>query len=241
MKHLLNKENKNSKHLWQKTVLFFMIGFLFTAAAFPITSQAASAKWKKACKAYNTWLSKNNSKFTAKEFDFSTKNTENYKKADRFMIVDLDKNGVPELVVTHPVAYKSDNIYVYTYKSGKVAQAKDTFGRKGETAAVSINCQASGGYEVYKCRKKHLHVVWNGGMDGTEETVYTLSKGKLKQYAKANEVDISGGQNSDYFSYMLNGKEVTSKKYKSFTKKCGNSSGGFVSNTKANRKKYLKG
>lgn len=241
MRNRLRKNYENQEHLKQKVMLFLIMGVLLAAAAFPITSQAASAKWKKACKAYNTWLSKNNSKFTAKEFDFSTKNTENYKKADRFMIVDLDKNGVPELVVTHPVAYKSDNIYVYMYKSGKVAQAKDTFGRKGETAAVSINCQASGWYGVYKCRKKHLHVVWNGGINGTRETVYTLSKGKLKQYAKANEVDISGGQNPDYFSYMLNGKEVTSKKYKSFTKKCGNSSGGFVSNTKANRKKYLKG
>lgn len=241
MRNRLRKNHENQEHLKQKVMLFLIMGVLLAAVAFPITSQAASAKWKKACKAYNTWLSKNNSKFTAKEFDFSTKNTENYKKADRFMIVDLDKNGVPELVVTHPVAYKSDNIYIYMYKSGKVAQAKDTFGRKGETAAVSINCQASGWYGVYKCRKKHLHVVWNGGINGTRETVYTLSKGKLKQYAKANEVDISGGQNSDYFSYMLNGKEVTSKKYKSFTKKCGNSSGGFVSNTKANRKKYLKG
>ena len=158
MRNRLRKNYENQEHLKQKVMLFLIMGVLLTAAAFPITSQAASAKWKKACKAYNTWLSKNNSKFTAKEFDFSTKNTENYKKADRFMIVDLDKNGVLELVVTHPVAYKSDNIYVYTYKSGKVAQAKDTFGRKGETAAVSINCQASGGYEVYKCRKKHLHV-----------------------------------------------------------------------------------
>ena len=124
MRNRLRKNYENQEHLKQKVMLFLIMGVLLAAAAFPITSQAASAKWKKACKAYNTWLSKNNSKFTAKEFDFSTKNTENYKKADRFMIVDLDKNGVPELVVTHPVAYKSDNIYVYTYKSGKVAQAK---------------------------------------------------------------------------------------------------------------------
>ncbi len=157
------------------------------------------------------------------------------------MIVDLDKNGVPELVVTHPVAYKEDNIYVYTYKSGKVAQVKDVYGRKGELAAISINCQASGRYEVYKCKKKHLHVIWNGGMDGTEETVYTMSQGKLKQYARANEVDISGGQNSNDYTYTLNGKKVTSQKYKAFIKKCGKSRTGFAPNTKASRKKYLKG
>lgn len=224
----------------KKMVLFMLMGTILATAFCPVTSQAATAKWKKACKSYNTWLAKNVSKFKAAEFDFSRKNTENYKKTDRFMIADLDKNRIPELIVVHPIAWKYDNIYVYTYKSGKVVQVKNIYGRKGESAFISTNCQASGRYEAYTCMKNHLHVIWNGGIDGTEENVYVLRKGKLKRYARANEVDISGNQNSKNYSYMMNGKNVTSKKYRAFIKKCGKNHVYFVSNTKANRKKYLK-
>lgn len=239
MRNIKKKSREDKMQFRKRAALFVMMAALLITV-FPVNAQAASAKWKKACKAYNSWLAKNSSKFKAREFDFSTKNTESYKKADRFMLVDLDKNGVPELIVTHPIAWKDDVIYVYTYKSGKVVQVKDMDGRVGELAAVSISCQASGRYEVYKCEKKHLHVIWNGGNDGTDETVYTVSKGKLKQYARANEVDIFGNHNSEMYSYTLNGKKVTAKKYKAFVKKCGKDRNYFVSNTKANRKKYLK-
>lgn len=233
-------EKQNNKYLWKEIVLSVMFGMILAILCCPVTLQASSAKWKKACKSYDTWLAGNYFGFVAEEFDFKRENKENYKKSDRFMIVDLDKNRIPELVVTHPIAWKNDNIYVYTYKSGKVVQIKNVYGKTGEAAFVSLNCQASGSYSVYKCKKNHLHVIWNGGIDGTEENIYTVSKGKLKKYASANETDISGKHNAKYYSYMINGRKVTGKKYRAFIWKCGTDGEEFVWNTKANRKKYLK-
>ena len=51
----------------KKMVLFMLMGTILATAFCPVTSQAATAKWKKACKSYNTWLAKNVSKFKAAE------------------------------------------------------------------------------------------------------------------------------------------------------------------------------
>ncbi len=63
----------------------------------------------------------------------------------------------------------------------------------------------------------------------------TVNKGKLKLYAKETEDNIR-----DFKSYEINGRGVSSKKYNVLVKKCGNTENGLKSNTKTNRKKYLR-
>lgn len=224
-------------YLKRLAMVFLAFVMLFPAifASSSINVQASTAKWKNACKAYGAYLAKNKSRFKAGMGEFEKTNKESCKKADSFLIVDLDKNGIPELVVNHPYSYKSDHIYVYTYRAGKIVQIKDTNGEKGELAGINISCQANGWYSVYKCKKNHLHVNWSGGMFGYENSIYTVNKGKLKLYAKETEDNIR-----DFKSYEINGRRVSSKKYNALVKKCENTENGLKSNTKTNRKKYLR-
>lgn len=217
-------------------ILILVIAFTAALGGSFITSNAASAKWRKACKAYSTWLKKNCSKFKAEWGDFYTENPESYKKADSFLIVDLNKDGVPELVTKHPYAYKMDSLYAYTYKGGKVKQVKGLYGI-GEYASISIDCNAAGWYSVYKCKKGHLHTIWKSydamtNKDNVEHSIYTVKSGRIKLYAKGTE--ISSPVND--YSYTINGKKVGSKKFHSLIKKCGKLNSGMHSNTAANRK-----
>lgn len=59
--------------------------------------------------------------------------------ARAFLLLDMDQDGLPELVVMHPDAYKSDRLYVYTYKSGNVVQVKNMDGTEGENAYINIS------------------------------------------------------------------------------------------------------
>ncbi len=135
-----------------------------------MNAQAATAKWKKAVKAYNTFLAKNQSKFKVREGDFSNKNKESTKKSAYFNIVDLDNNGVPELVTYYNIAYKRANLYVYTYKKSKVSRLK--------SSEINVSYNANGSYDIFICKKKHLHVHYNGGFI-SDHRIYTAKSGKL--------------------------------------------------------------
>ena len=208
------------KKLFKRISAIMLTGMILFSAAFSGSSQDAAAatttKWKKACKAYKTYLAKNQSHFKAAEFDFSTKNKESYQKADCFLVIDLDKNGVPELIVKHPIAYKDDEIYVYTYKKGKVVQIKDTNGKKGKAASINISCQANGRYTVYKCKKNHLHVDYFGYME-IKDCTYVVKGDRLKLLASSKEYRFTDIP----MEYTINGKASNSDAYQALIKKCG--------------------
>jgi len=213
------------KRNWKKVVFVAVLFVMVLGCAG--TTQAASAKWKKACKAYKTFLTKNVSKYKSPEIAGMPENTESYKKISQFLILDMDKNGVPELLAWHPVSYKMDNIYVYTYKNGKVKKVKN--------GLIALESQAAGWCSVEICKKGHVHMNWNGGWIGTEESVYQLKKGNLKLYAKSSEISMAG-----LAEYQINGKNVSSTKYQKTLAKCKMTNKAFYQNTKANRKKYVK-
>lgn len=164
----------------KKTKTILLLGMLLMFAVLPLNAQAASsAKWPKACKAYKSFLAKNESKFTARVGDFATKNKEGYKKTSYFNIADLDGNGVPELVTYHELGYKQADMYVFTYKSGKVTRVKNA-GGKG--AQISATNSAGGSYNIYICKKGHLHrSYYNGFLGLSEDTVYSMKSGRLRE------------------------------------------------------------
>lgn len=214
-----------------RTLMFvsvFVMSFLISNT----DTQAASKKWEKACKAYKTFLAKNESKFKVIEGDFETKNKENYKKTKAFMIVDLDRNGIPELVTCHEKGYKAGYLYFFEYKKGKVQKVKD---KKGNAVSVDITCTAQGYYSIYKCKKGHLHANWYGGWYGFNNTTYRMSKGKLQTYLNYTQDDIQG-----FTSITEKGKKISKKKYNSIIAKCGSKQTCLVYNNKTNRKKYCK-
>lgn len=198
-----------------------------------MSAQASSLKWKKASKVYKNFLAKNVSRFEPREGDFWTKNKESYKKTSSFLLADLDKNGVPELLTWHANAYKQYYIYIYTFKNNKMVKVKD---EERKDVVLPITSQAAGWYEVYVCSKGHLHTDWSGGWLGTHDTVYTMRSGRLKVYLDGNDEQLINRK-----TYKLNGKRITQKKYNSLIGKCGKKNKMyFQDNTKKNRAKYLK-
>jgi hypothetical protein len=166
----------------------------------------------KAVKSYKKFLKQNVSSFDVDEGDFYTLNHESYKKCSWYIVVDMDKNGTPELVTYHPKGYKQGYLCLYTYKNGKVVSLKKTNGRK---AKISENCTAAGWYDTYSCGKKHLHVKWEGGSQGMTEAVYTLKNGRLNKYLSSNVDELKGTS-----AYKKNGRKISAGKYKALTKNC---------------------
>lgn len=135
-------------------------------------ADAASGK-SRALKAYRAYLAKNESHFNAKEYDFTTQNKEPVKKADSFLVTDMNHDGIPELLTWHGISFKSDLINIYTFRNGKVTALRNS--------PVDINSQAQGYYDVFVCKKHHLHAKWNGGMMGKTMTVYQMKGTGLKK------------------------------------------------------------
>ena len=223
----------------KKTVIFIVVFALmstcvqtevFTVQGAETVEQTA----EKALKAYKKFLKKNVSSFSPVENDFKTENTESYKTASSFLITDMDKDGIPELVTNHDIAYKMARLYVYTFKNGKVKQLK-LDPEKGEGAYLDVSCNADGRYEIYKDKKGYLHTNWSssGGQKCMHST-YTVKDGSIwcYLYEEKNE-EASPVQHT----YRINGKSVTAKKYlKKYNKLKKATPGELLENTSKNRK-----
>jgi hypothetical protein len=162
---------KNRKKLW----MYLLLMLVMTIAVFPLNAQAASSKkWTKACKAYKTWLAKNESTFEVT--DFTNKNPESYKKTAYFNIVDLDGNGVPELITYHNICLKNADVYIFTYKGGKVTRVRDS---SGKAFKVNTCYWANGSFGYWICKNSHLHIAYSGSFD-RYEYVYSMKSGKVQ-------------------------------------------------------------
>lgn len=201
-----------------------------------LKEKGKSARLVSKCKdAYYRFLAENESGFTAEMGEFEKQNEESYQKASAFLLMDLNQDDIPELVVQHPVSYKCDRLYVYTYKSGKVVQMKNIDGQEGESAYIDMNSQANGWYSVSGCGQNHLHVSWNAGDFGLKDSIFIAKKGKLVLYAEREEIDELG---VDY--HKIEGEEVERGEYIVFLEGCGGDIKELQYNTESNREKYLK-
>ena len=215
------------KKKWILMVAVFMMVF---AGVMPV--QAASAKWKKACQAYKTYLAKNESHYVPKRTKYwYTANSEKATTLSDFLILDMDKNGVPELIGIHSYGMKNQKLYVFTYKNGKVTRVKNT---KGKSASVEmISSTGTGWPSVYSCTKNHLHIYLSWG-SGNKQYTYVIKNGKLQCYA---EYEWNWIENKT--TCKVNGKRVSAKKYQSVIKNCRQKK-CWVTNNKKNRAKYVK-
>lgn len=169
---------------------------------------SARTKKEKALEVYQKFLKKYESEFIAQEFDWDTVNKENYKYCSYFMTEDLDGDKIPELITMHPDAYKSDDIYVYTYKKGKVTRL----------TKQGITCSSqTGGYSyVYLCSQKHLHSYYFYGILAETDTAYKLNQnGKVSKYLDYEESYVTNN-----ITCKKNSKKISVKKYNAIKKKC---------------------
>lgn len=201
---MCNLFKKNQRRIVVSMLLAVML--LVCTAFVQGPSEVSAASNAKAKKTYKKFLAKNESKYTVEEGDWNSKNTEGYKKTSSFLVVDMDKDGMVELVCCHPTGYKQANLYVYKYKGGKVKKV----------GSINIDSNAAGGYTVYSCKKKHLHVNWFDSMIGYTDVTYTISKkGKLKKYMEASEDKMA-----NTVQFKKNGKKITADQYSGVVSKC---------------------
>ena len=184
-----------------------VLSVMIVLLIFPYNTAAETRK-EKALAAYQNFLGKYESSFTVLEGDFEKQNKEDYKYCSEFIIKDMNGDKVPELVTLHPVGYKNAEVYIYTYKKGKVSRVNKK--------AISCTCISGGTAYVYFCSKKHLHNHYLYGLMGESDTAYALkSNGKLSKYLEYQESYIT-----NKISCKKNEKNISVKKYNSLARKC---------------------
>lgn len=137
-----------------------------------------------------------------------------------FTVMNLNKDSVPELIVTGDDWYHS---YVYSYINGKVKCIAEGF---------------SGELTFYPSKG----VIRSETMHGrSSEVIYWKFDGK-----KSKMVAYKDGDSSSHYSYKVNGKKVSAKKYNSYVKKLKGKAKSvkqskvkLVRNTSSNRAKKL--
>lgn len=154
----------------------------------PVSASAASAKYTKATKAYESWMKKNCSKpYFYAYYD----------------IVDIDQNGIPELLLSNQ--YTQNRLYTYDYSKKKmVLLAKSDLGRNFPNEKIMM----------YNTKKKTVEIVfWD-----TQKTVrkfYQVKGTKLKTiktYEWGGTCRINGKKCSDSAYHKNLDKDLKSYK-----------------------------
>jgi len=127
------------------------------------------------------------------------KKMSHYSSGTKYKIINIDKNGIPELLVAD---YMEPAVFTYNKKTGKI---------KKLTSGANFD-------RVYYNTKKHMVVVVNHGSGWTWYKFYKVSglKAKKKDVYKYDKVY---GKSKNSWKYSINGKKVSSKKIKSKLKK----------------------
>ena len=142
-----------------------------------------------------------------------------------FAIFDIDHNGIKELIVTGDDMYHAN---IYAYLGGKVTLIDRAF---------------AGSYVYYKNKNLVFNSSAHSGFYPESYSVY--KDGRMKVLANAEgEDDFSGDTYKIKYTYYINGKKTTAKKYKAYVKqlKSGATEGKltFHKNTTVKRNKYIK-
>lgn len=187
--------------------------------AVPMTSQAAKKPSKKTVKKLYTEFLKNQS------------------GSDYFTALDINRDGVKELIVSKPRrnSYSNDIFSIYTVKSGKVQFLGDV------QESISLDYSPSKKKAVYYNKKQKAIRGTETGPYTAEYSLYRMSGSKLKKYLYCM------GAYNRYQIFQVQypnkkAKNVSESTHDSFQKKymktqC--TKKNLVANTEKNRTKYL--
>lgn len=162
-----------------------------------VPAMAATAKYKQASKAYQTWLRKN-TRSGALSYD----------------IIDLDGNGIPELLVSgHESNYTACTSYIFTFdiKKNKMVKLKSCVLGKAH------------GNQVYYNTKSQMFTLSTANTGGSTLWFY---KWNGKKITKVATYDYSNSKftNSRTPEYKINGKKYSQS---TFSSKLNNALRGF--------------
>lgn len=209
---------------WRRAVLCMLILVMMLC---PLEVQAASQKTK-AIKAYKSMLSKKTMRWG---------NDTYYTKVPAgrysFTLAYIDKDSVPELVVTTDyVTHAAGSMVIYTYRNGKVQVLTDGSNDSGFYADNSR-------FSYYK--KKSVFVSCYG-TGGVTDHYFKMNKNKASKKLIADNSLMWG--KSWYQCSGDTNKKISKSSFNSNLKKLVGSTKKttvkFHKNTSANRKKYLK-
>lgn len=131
---------------------------------------------------------------------------------DAFLVYDINKDGVPELIASSTVNFRWEPIYVYTYADGQAVLLKDPV-QPDSHGTFEQNASANGGYLTYFCDNNHIHSFWGGNvMDEqmVEDYAYELNGTELILTDCDNDCegvffnyDTMKPNTEEYISYMV--------------------------------------
>ena len=146
-------------------------------------------------------------------------------KAESFCLLDIDQNGVPELIIKTGNANDTfAERHIYTVKSGKLAYCGNYFMRGDK-------------YLYYNKKYKSIYTWWwTNGVGGSGAALYQISGGKMKSYKYAWEGSKSMGSSKRVYYYGTSAEKrskVSKSKYLSMVKKYfkGQKKYSFINNT----------
>ena len=201
------------------TICIVLAVMLALLLAVPV---GAASKTSKAKKAYRKLMN-------SKKVEWCGWGTTKYgeKDGDKFALINIDKKGAPELVVTGDDMY---HFHIYTYTKKK---------------AKHLGGSSSGSVKFYPNKKL---VYMTRIHSGCENAWYSKFNGKkLVTVAEAKGIGTFDPGTDNYivkYKYYKNGKKVTKKEYKVYVKKLMKNAKQkkikMRKATKSNYRKYLK-
>ena len=212
-------------------VICFLLVSLFSCMRIDTVSCAKVNK-KSVHKAYEKELKKVDKKWN-KFFKGSAGNGAKY-----FTYYDLNKDGIEECFVVWSwgtedsiVSCGGTDVAIYTYYKGKVKKLVHSLTGGGTWGAIKF----------YKNRK-YIDFYEKGGWTYAADVFKTLKKGKLASIGKSEKTLDSNQYNKtgkQVWSYKINGKDVSQKKYEAYQKNKVSEKGlKMYKLTNANLKKY---
>ena len=205
-----------------------VLAIMFTSLNIQSAGADAASKNKKAIAAYKkVLLKKSNNDWAG--------NPKNY----NFQCVDLNGDGVKEMVLqSSDVSAKSGMcIYAYVNNKAKLVDMCEWISWYKKSKVLVFDSTWGGAYPItYYKLNKNGKLVEKASSEAVDSSLYESVKNKVKHKDKKNDLY--------YYSCKINGKEtsykVYKKKFKQLTKGGKESQFKLKKNTAANRSKYLK-
>lgn len=226
------RRNESMKKMFMIAVMVVVMIFMGTTQ---LTANAASKKAtnKKALKAYEKLLSKKSYKWSSASYENKTKNF-------KFCVIDVNKDGIKDLLLQNDSACHASGYYkLLTYHNGKVkclltADNIEVYKKAG----IVATSYASTGTVIGRYYKvKNGKTIEKASFKATDTKEYAVPKVKHK---------TSGDYPIYYYSCKINNKEVSYKKYNRQLKKLLKKSKSkatkleYHTNVKTNREAYIK-
>lgn len=228
-----NKTGKALKRRVSILTMFAIILAFTTAFAQPVFA-GTSATNKKAVAAYKKILAR-------KTFSWDRYVPEANKTAKYlFACVDLNGDGIKELIIENPVAcYAAGYVKIFTYVNNRVKCVTTCSGFQWYKKAkiIGIEDAHTGGFwgDYYKLDK-------NGELISKASYSGTIYKHYAKHVKHIGKINVLNGYRGYYTSYQINGKETSYNNYKKQFKKITKNQKAITvqlkKNTKANRAKF---